>query len=489
MFVFLSYAASVGAQSYPGLGLNEIPWHTGSGAWGPRVQIELPALPATTRAVTVNSPSAFNTEASRSGTQITIGASWSEGVMVAISASNVDVIIPPGVSIGAIEIGVWPRQTPLSRIRIRGPVIGQHSGGRMGQFRAGGNIYSDITIDGIDMNGASGLGGGETNQAFRLGAIERFAVRNTRAIAAGYIWLGEARHVVIVNSNFYHGASTRSNVGYGEGWGIRNTAGPMTIIDSRIEGTRYVNLRSQSVGGAEELLYVRGTTFVAVHEGRNAWLWNNLNQGPWYGQAAVIENSRFYSFGNPGGCTYGHEINTNNVNYSRISDSAFYSGGNSNFTQNYLNSNFDVNSGNTFHSLAAVPGWVGPGDPKQIPLPSGMTLNTNGEAPCIFTQDTTADNDGDGIPDVSDSDDDNDGMSDNYENTHGLDPFNAFDATQDPDNDGLINLAEFTIWSNPNNPDTDGDGIIDGLDSEPLFPDNVPDDGHLWMVSPALIFW
>ena len=75
---------------------------------------------------------------------------------------------------------------------------------------------------------------------------------------------------------------------------------------------------------------------------------------------------------------------------------------------------------------------------------------------------STSDNESDGIPDQFDPDDDNDGMPDWYESKYGLNPFYAGDANQDPDNDGLTNLQESQYNTDPNNPDTDGDGINDG---------------------------
>jgi hypothetical protein len=72
------------------------------------------------------------------------------------------------------------------------------------------------------------------------------------------------------------------------------------------------------------------------------------------------------------------------------------------------------------------------------------------------------DYDGDGIPNTWDPDGDNDGIPDWYENLHGLNPLNAADANLDPDADGLTNLQEFQHGTNPNNPDTDGDGVSDG---------------------------
>jgi hypothetical protein len=71
-------------------------------------------------------------------------------------------------------------------------------------------------------------------------------------------------------------------------------------------------------------------------------------------------------------------------------------------------------------------------------------------------------NDNDGQGDVCDPDDDNDGLPDVWENKYGLNPFNANDARQDTDRDGLSNLDEYKYKTDPTNPDTDGDGRSDG---------------------------
>lgn len=76
----------------------------------------------------------------------------------------------------------------------------------------------------------------------------------------------------------------------------------------------------------------------------------------------------------------------------------------------------------------------------------------------------------------SGNDSDGDGMPDDWENTHGLDPDDPSDADEDPDGDGWTNLEEYRAGTDPNDPnsnpeDSDGDGIPDywedehGLDS------------------------
>jgi len=66
---------------------------------------------------------------------------------------------------------------------------------------------------------------------------------------------------------------------------------------------------------------------------------------------------------------------------------------------------------------------------------------------------------------VETSDDwDCDGMPNNWETEHSLDPFNPFDALLDPDNDGLDNITEFQHQTSPQSSDTDLDAIPDGFE-------------------------
>ena len=71
------------------------------------------------------------------------------------------------------------------------------------------------------------------------------------------------------------------------------------------------------------------------------------------------------------------------------------------------------------------------------------------------------------------SDQDGDGIGDQWELDNGLDPTNPADASLDPDADNLDNLAEFLAGTDPNNPDTDGDGLQDDVDPYPLIPGAV----------------
>jgi len=125
-----------------------------------------------------------------------------------------------------------------------------------------------------------------------------------------------------------------------------------------------------------------------------------------------------------------------------------------------------------------------------------------------------ADNDGDGIGDNADTDDDNDGLSDSDEVVAGTNPCNpdtdgdgvndggdalpndpqewadndgdgiGDNADPDDDNDALSDSTESAMGTDPLNPDTDGDGLLDGTEVEmaqgsgcpnPLNPDSDGD--------------
>ncbi len=87
--------------------------------------------------------------------------------------------------------------------------------------------------------------------------------------------------------------------------------------------------------------------------------------------------------------------------------------------------------------------------------------------------DPNVDTDGDGTPDVEDPDSDNDGIDDGDQLGDAdcdeiLDAYDLDDTDggcADPDGDGLKNAAETDCGTEPDNADSDGDGITDGIDS------------------------
>ncbi|MCW5559457.1 MAG: DUF1800 family protein, partial [Verrucomicrobiae bacterium] len=61
-------------------------------------------------------------------------------------------------------------------------------------------------------------------------------------------------------------------------------------------------------------------------------------------------------------------------------------------------------------------------------------------------------------------DTDKDGIPDAWEIANGMNPLVATDATSDRDNDGVTARDEYLLGLNPRNPDSDGDGIPDGIE-------------------------
>ncbi|MDO3382371.1 FG-GAP-like repeat-containing protein [Gilvimarinus algae] len=77
------------------------------------------------------------------------------------------------------------------------------------------------------------------------------------------------------------------------------------------------------------------------------------------------------------------------------------------------------------------------------------------------------------------SDSDSDGISDEWEFANGLDPLNPLDAALDFDMDGLANIQEFELQTNPHSADSDSDGMPDGWEVTFNFNPNDASDAVL----------
>ncbi|WP_341503083.1 putative Ig domain-containing protein [Gallaecimonas sp. GXIMD4217] len=113
------------------------------------------------------------------------------------------------------------------------------------------------------------------------------------------------------------------------------------------------------------------------------------------------------------------------------------------------------------YSLSGLPGWASfdglsiTGIPEADDVAESIIWITADDgsgstAATSFQLSVLLDSDVDGIPDVTDLDDDGDGMSDDWEQQHGLDPLDPADGDQDSDGDGLSNLEEFQAGLDPN---------------------------------------
>lgn len=380
---------------YAALDLNTIPWHTAAGPWGPQVPIQAPAAPVTTQSVTVHNRADFQTQAAIAGTQITIGTGWDTNTDAFILASDIDIIIPPGIQIGACIVGYYNNPTVYSRIRFRGPTLGQHSGGTMGMYRdwENGSNYgptTDVIFDGIDLNGGSSNSGPEGLINLRMMG-RKYAVVNCRLLSQDACFYGNGKHIVICNTNAHASAQTRAqNVGWpdGGGYGLRIISGPLVMYRTRLQNTRYNTVRVHSYGRTEELFFIKECTLVAMAEGRIARNWNQAT-GTFYGngQAAWWENNDIYAFSEFACPNGGKQMATDQVDFAQFTNNRTYGAANSVYNAgDFIPRGGGTAVGNVFGALPAdpaepFPAWGGVGDPRVIPLPNGGTV-TSGEDFC-----------------------------------------------------------------------------------------------------------
>lgn len=113
----------------------------------------------------------------------------------------------------------------------------------------------------------------------------------------------------------------------------------------------------------------------------------------------------------------------------------------------------------------------GDGLPDDWELDHGLDPNN--------ADDALLDNDGDSLTNLEEfkhgtnphhKDTDGDSLPDGWEVQYGLDPLDKSDAEQDSDNDTLPNSKEYELGTDPFDSDTDDDGYNDGIDDDPLTP-------------------
>lgn len=132
---------------------------------------------------------------------------------------------------------------------------------------------------------------------------------------------------------------------------------------------------------------------------------------------------------------------------------------------------------------------------SQNDLDADSILNEKDNCPEVQNKDQK-DTDKDRTGDACDKDNDNDGMPDEWETKHNLNPLDSSDALIDLDGDGVTNLQEHKLGTNPRKKDTDGDSVDDGKEvqagSDPKDPKSKPSSSFfakatLFLVIIALI--
>jgi hypothetical protein len=130
-----------------------------------------------------------------------------------------------------------------------------------------------------------------------------------------------------------------------------------------------------------------------------------------------------------------------------------------------------VTDSSTPELLRSQAGWRYP-DHQNISVtivPEDYPDNEQGPSYPLSIRLSPVDSDGDGVPDLSDNDDDGDGWTDEKEVILGSDPLNPFSTPMDTDRDGLPDgdIDNPYIWMDT---DDDNDGIPDNIDPYPKNP-------------------
>lgn len=368
-------AAAEPYRWYPALDLARIPFHTGDGAWGPRMPIQAPEAPVTRRTVRVTSAAQFVAEARIPGTQIVVDAAYIGLVALAGDVSDLDIIVPPGKTLGQIWIGRYTPPSRTERVRIRGTTPGKHSGGLVGRIIFYSNPATDLIIDGVDLNGDDGNGGNLLIQF--ASPARRVAVVNVRGHGVGAASLGGGSDVVWAGNRIMSGARPGEVNGYSEGWGIRG-GDRIVVFDNRIEGKRYHRVRIHPDFRPPQYAWIANNVFVDPHEGRI------LTAIDWSGGRGPTRLAGVWAVCNR---VYAHtkcippSFEAPHANYARLTSNSFYGSITENLQrtlQNMHGPGRDYLTDNTYAPWRSPPAWDGPGDPTTtVRLPPVVATRFN----------------------------------------------------------------------------------------------------------------
>jgi hypothetical protein len=377
--------------------LADIEWQNGSGAWG--AQVTYTTVTPTTASgdpVEVDSAAEFNAAAAVTGTVIHVVGDISSNVQ--ITASNLDIVVMPGVEMQAI--GGNPSVTARNSIRIRGTTTCSHSGGQIGQLVIHG---TNNILDGIDSNAAGQFDGDYS--CLRTDDPGTWAIVYYRCHSPDQGWNyggSSSLQVYCRDSSVRSGSRAQPDVGSDAQWANRWNSGRFYYFGCDIRNDKYATMRMHTnTGVSGELIYFKDSTFVNYAEARPIWGWHQINGSTGPGEGLVLVNPRIAAYAETGGggCLFSGASNphvelnggTTVVAYTRIrGGGTIYSGGSVTASQGGFDTEAaqsadgdwnDATDPLTFTSFSADLPWEGAGDPTTITLPDGIAYST-GESPC-----------------------------------------------------------------------------------------------------------
>jgi hypothetical protein len=306
------------------------------------------------------------------GSEITVGANIDATVTLLGDVTDLDLIVPPGITMRNIYVGRASPPSVSRRVRVRGTTPGMHSGGTLGTVTFFSQM-EDAILDGVDLNSADG---GQNGLAFYLATNDgaRFAIVNNRAHAVGSISLqGDVVDLVVAGNNFVSGARSREANGFPEAWGLR-AGRRLVVFDNRIEGNRYHRVRVHPGDQAGEYAWLADNVFVDPYEARIASAFAlPASTTPWDGLWAVCNT--VYAHSDPSAGCLGHSFEAPDAAYSRITNNAHFGviDEAGQLARLPATGDHDYTSDNTYAPWQEPPPWEPPGDPRSIPLPAPAT--------------------------------------------------------------------------------------------------------------------
>jgi len=372
----LTYTSAPSAEPYawyPALDLSTIPFHAGSGVWGPQRVVTAPTAPqGPFTDVTVTTGAELQAQIYTPNRRITVNGNLTTNLVFnAGNITDVDIIIPPGSSLRAPYFGNFSVSRTITRLRLRGPTIGAYSGGQIHQMDwADVTTGSDFIVDGL------ALSGDVATPAFNRAPVSRIALVNCILSSGCYGANTTGTDMVMAGCTILTGQNLALQ-GTGDeeayGWRMNRECQGYQIMyncDDRSTPTRttssHARVRCHPNPGLD-YVYIDHNRFVDRVEN---WLFicdaafgsgTGIARGVWY------QNNECITDGTGVQNTpklYGGDTQYAYCQNNTFKSTGFLSDANIGLTGTVNGSS--GKSGNTYQGLIADPSWYPPGDPATI---------------------------------------------------------------------------------------------------------------------------
>ena len=358
---------------FPALDLKTIPFHVGSGPWGPQRQVIAPTLPTITREVTVTNSTQFQAEVYTPETRIIFDGVVDGGLVIDQDISDIDIVVLPTSRMGTPFIGNFGTPITVNRVRLRGPTAGSFSGGQIHKLDWTDNTTgADFIIDGVTLTGNG------ANSALSRIPLSRIAVVNSIISSGCYGASTTGTDMIMAGCTILTGQNL-SLQGTGDeeayGWRMNRECQGYQIMfmcDDRSTSTRdessHARVRCHPNPGLD-YVYISDNRFVERVEN---WLFicdaafgtgTGIARGVWYkNNECITDGTGTGTLANTTPKLYGGDTEYAYIENNSFKSTGFLSLANIGLTGTVNGS--AGRSGNNFSSLISDPSWYAPGDPS-----------------------------------------------------------------------------------------------------------------------------